>query len=679
MALRHKNTMTLPSFKQIKLADIEPALDSILKDNRIELKKLLEQPAPFTWQNLMTPFEELEDRLAQMWSPISHLNSVMNSDELRKIYERCLPKLTEYYTEIGQNTDFYNVIRAMKTGDQFAKLDSAQQKIINDHLRDFKLAGVALEPEQKKIFAQLKKQQAELSNKFANNILDATHAWTYHTTELKELSGLPQYTLQAAQKTAREKNLSGYLLTLDFPIYDAVMTFADKQELRKEFYSAYMTRASDQGPFANKYDNSKIMDQLLNIRYNLAQLLNFKSYAEYSLATKMANDPQEVLNFSYDLAKRAKPFATKEFQELEQYARQNFGVQKLQAWDIAYYSEKLKHEKFAFTQETLRPYFPVTQVLTGMFALVEKLFALKIKPKHNVEVWHPDVKYFEIYDSANQLLGGFYTDLFARAHKKSGAWMDECRMRRRLVDNTIQTPVAYLTCNFNAPVNDIPSLLTHEEVMTLFHEFGHCLQHLLTKVDYLDASGINGVEWDAVELPSQFMENFCWDKTILNSISHHYQTGATLPDDLYKKLIAAKNFHAGMQMIRQLIFTIFDFRIHLEYTAEKKIDIQAVLNKVRNQFSVIPTPEFNRFQHSFSHIFAGGYAAGYYSYKWAEVLSCDAFAKFEEDGIFNQATGKLFQEEILARGGSRKAMDSFIAFRGRPPKIDALLHNYGLA
>jgi len=675
--LLQKNT--LPPFKQIKLSDIEPALDFILKENRVELKKLLDQPAPFSWKNLLAPIESLEDRLSQMWSPISHLNSVMNSEELRKIYERCLPKLIAYQTELGQNRALYDAILSIQKSNAFNQLDQTQQKIIHDHIRDFKLAGVALKPEQKKRFTILTQQQAELSNQFANNLLDATHAWTYHTTDKNELSGLPKHTLQTAQKAAKEKNLAGYLLTLDFPIYYAIMTLADNQKLREMIYTAYSTRASDQGPFAGKYDNTKIMDQLLAIRHELAQLVGFENYADYSLATKMANNIKEVIAFSNDLAKRAKPFAKKELETLKKYAEQKFNANTLDAWDIAYYSEKLKEEEFNFTQETLRPYFPVDNVLSGMFNLVENLFHLKIKEKQNIETWHDDVRYFEIYDASQTLRGAFYTDLFARTHKRSGAWMDECRVRRRLPDNTIQTPIAFLTCNFNTPVDNTPSLLTHDEVMTLFHEFGHCLHHLLTTVDYSDASGINGVEWDAVELPSQFMENFCWDKNILTSLSKHYQTGETLPNDLYEKLITAKNFQAGMQIIRQLIFTLFDFRIHLEYTPDNQLNIQAVLDEIRDKLSVMPTPMFNRFQHSFAHIFAGGYAAGYYSYKWAEVLSCDAFAKFEEEGLFNNTTGQTFLKEILEKGGSRKAMDSFIAFRGRPPLLDAFLRHAGLS
>lgn len=667
-----------PPFNEMRVEDIEPVLDTILTDNRQELEELLNQKNAFNWQNLMLPIENMDDRLEQMWSPVSHLNSVMNSAKLRDVYNRCLPKLTQYHIEISHNKKLYKAIRSIANSAKYKKYSAVQKKIIKDELRDFKLAGVTLSGTKKKRFADLQQQYVVLTTKFAENLLDATRDWYCHVVNKKQLCGLPQHVIDSARHEAKQKKLNGWVFTLDFPIFNAVMTYADDRKLRKKMYRAYCTRASEQKPSKRKFDNSQIMGEILKIRFELSNLLGFKNFAEYSLATKMAKNTSQVFVFLEELVGHAKPYAKKEFRILQKFAQQNYRVKKLEAWDIAYYSEKLRKEKFAITQEELRPYFMEKKVLNSMFQLVEKLFGLKIKEKKNKNVWHKDVKYFEILDQNKKLIGGFYTDLYARAHKRGGAWMDECRARRKLANNKIQTPLAYLTCNFSKPVKNKPSLLTHEEVCTLFHEFGHCLHHLLTKINYPEVSGINGVEWDAVELPSQFMENYCWQKEMLDLMTEHYKTHEKMPDEMFARLIASKNFHSGMQMVRQLEFALFDFKLHCDFNAKRKGQIQAVLDKVRKKVAVVPIPEFNRFQHSFAHIFAGGYAAGYYSYKWAEVLSSDTFAKFEENGVFNQKIGKQFLKSILAKGGSDSMMNMFKDFRGRKPNINALLRHSGL-
>lgn len=665
-----------PSFNNIKYKDIEPALDKILSDNRIQLSKLLENKK-FTWQNLIVPIEEMDDRLNKMWSPISHLNSVMDTTELREIYNRCLPKLVKYHTEISHNTKLYNAIKSIAASTSFKKLNKIQRRIIKHEIRNFKLAGVALNKKNKATFAVLQQQLANLTTRFSENVMDATRSWYCHITDKKLLSGLPQHIIAAAKNEAKKRKIKGWVLTLDFPVYHAVMTYADNRALRKKIYRAYVTRASEQKPGKKKFDNSEIMQEILQIRLKLAALLGFKNFAQYSLATKMAKNTRQVTIFLAKLAERTLPYAKKEMQQLKRFAREKYKINKLEAHDISYYSEKLRKQNYAITQEELRPYFVEENVLKGLFIIVEKLFDYKIKSRKNKNIWHKDVKYYEIIKN-HKVVAGFYVDLYARSHKRSGAWMDECRVRWKLPNKRVQLPVAYLTCNFSKPSKNKPSLLTHDEVITLFHEFGHCLQHLLTKVDYPEVSGINGVEWDAVELASQFMENFAWQKEGLDLTARHYKNKKKLPQKLYQKLIASKNFHAAMQMMRQLEFALFDFHLHQEFNPKRKHQIQTVLNQVRKKVSVILTPAFNRFQHSFLHIFAGSYAAGYYSYKWAEVLSADAFAKFEESGIFNRKTGRKFLTGILEKGGSEDAMELFKKFRGRKPKIDSLLKSCGL-
>ncbi len=670
----------LPSFSNIIPEEqVESALKHIISQNRGELANLLNTQTAFTWANLMTPLEEMNDRLSKAWSPISHMHAVVESENLRTVYNACLPLLTEYNTEIMQNEILFKAIKAIADSAKYPELDTAQRKVIDNELRDFKLTGVGLPPTDKARLAELQKQLSKLSTQFAENLLDATHAWTLHVTDPKAIAGLPEQDLAVAAQTAQQQDKKeGWVLTLDHPCYAAVMKHLNNRELRRLVYEAYATRASDQGPHAGKWDNTPIMEDILKLRHEKATILGFNSYAEYSLATKMADTPKRVLDFLYDLVTRSKSAAEKDMQELKEFAKSQGHQHTLESWDITYYSEKLRQQKYAISQEELKPYFPAHKVLEGMFTVVNKLYGITIVEKPNVDTWHPQVNFFEIFDKNNERRGCFYTDLYARPHKRDGAWMDECRVRRRLPDGGIQTPVAFLTCNFTRPVGNKPALLSQDEVETVFHEFGHCLHHLLTKVDRAGVSGINGVAWDAVEFPSQIMEHWCWEKDTMPLISAHVDTGEHLPDTLYNKLLAAKNFQSGMQMLRQLEFSLFDFRIHLEYDPVQGGRIQKILDDVRAQVAVVNYPTFNRFQNTFSHIFAGGYSAGYYSYKWAEVLSSDAYSLFEETGVFNPETGKRYLENILEKGGEREPMASFVAFRGREPRIDALLRHSGL-
>jgi len=665
----------LPPFSQIKPAHVEPAIDHLLADNRAQIQRLLEPGQSFTWKNLVEPLEELEDRLERAWSPVSHMNSVVNSEELRSAYNACLPKLTHYATELGHNAALF---RAYQEVGQQPGLDAAQCKVLDNVLRDFHLSGVDLPPDKKARFKDISQELSQLTSKFEENLLDATNAWSKRIDSADRLAGLPQSALDQAAQAAQQEGEQGWLLTLDFPSYFAVITYADDRTLRHELYRAYSTRASDQATDHPEWDNSNHMERILALRHELARLLGFANYAERSLATKMARSCDQVIHFLEDLARRSRPHAQQDVAELRDYARERHGVQALEAWDIAYYSEKLRHHRYEITQEELKPYFPETRVIPGLFAVVERLFGVKITQVAGGDAWHPDVLFFEIRDDHGDLRGSFYLDLYARRNKRGGAWMGDC-ITRRFTDTVDQLPVAYLTCNFSPPVGDRPALLTHDEVQTLFHEFGHGLHHMLTRIDYPEVAGINGVAWDAVELPSQFLENWCWEREALGLIAGHYETGAPLPDELYQKMRAARNFQSGMQMVRQLEFALFDFRIHREYDPALGGRIYEILNQVRQQVAVIPAPDFNRFPHGFSHIFAGGYAAGYYSYKWAEVLSADAFSRFEENGIFDQPTGLDFLHHILERGGSEDAMDLFVRFRGREPEIDALLRHSGIA
>ena len=671
------NIVDLPPFSAIKPKHIEPAIDQILADNRAAIARILENPEIKTWDNLGAPMEDLEDRLSRAWSPVSHMNAVLNSDELTDAYNACLPKLSQYFTELGQNEQLYKAYESIANGPDAEKLNVAQRKAIDNILRDFHLSGVNLPAEQKARFMEIQQQLSTLTSKFSQNVLKATQAWTKHITDEKALAGMPPSALAMAKQTADTKGLDGWLFTLEFPSYLAVMSYADDRALREETYQAFATRASDQGPHAGQWDNSGLMEQIMALRHELAQILGFETYAHRSLATKMAPSTEKVMEFLRNLADHSLGMAQEELEELTAFGREQFDITKLEPWDITYCSEKLREHRYAISQEDLKPYFPEYRVVDGLFNVVNKLYGLEIKELSGIDTWHQDVRTFEIFDRHGHSRGRFYLDLYARPNKRGGAWMDDCISRRETSEG-IQLPVAYLTCNFSSPIGSDPALFTHNEVITLFHEFGHGLHHMLTQVNTLSVSGISGVPWDAVELPSQFLENWCWESQAVNLIAQHYQSGEPLPDDLYDKMIKAKNFQSGMQMVRQLEFAMFDFRIHSEYDPMKGARVQEILDEVRAEVAVIKPPEYHRFQHSFSHIFAGGYAAGYYSYKWAEVLSSDAFSKFEETGIFNRETGLEFLESVLEQGGARDPMDLFIEFRGREPEIDALLRHSGI-
>ncbi|MEZ5580855.1 MAG: oligopeptidase A [Candidatus Competibacteraceae bacterium] len=671
-------TADLPRYAAIRPEHIEPAIDRMLTDNRVELERLLAAHHTYTWDNLIQPLEELEDRLNKAWSPVNHLHSVRDSEDLRAAYNACLPKLSAHYTELGQHEGLYQAYRQIADGPEYPRLDPAQRKVIDNALRDFRLSGIALPPAQRDRYKAIMQELAQLSAKFSENVLDATQGWTQHLSDEAQLAGLPESAKALARQTARQRDLDGWLLTLELPSYLPVLNYADDRELRRTLYDAYCTRASDQGPNAGQWDNGAVMERILALRHEVAQLLGFHDYSDYSLATKMADSPDQVLAFLDDLARRAQPQAQRELDELRRFAHDHFGMDDLQTWDIGYYSEKLRQHRHRLSQEELRPYFPITRVLPGLFAVAERLFGIVIHPLDSIEVWHPDVRAYEIVDGAGTQRGRFYLDLYARPHKRGGAWMDGC-LPRRVLSGVTRLPVAYLVCNFAPPVDDEPALLTHNEVQTLFHEFGHGLHHLLTMIDYLPVTGIHGVEWDAVELPSQFLENWCWSREALNLLAGHYQTGVPLPEELYQRMLAAKHFQAGILMARQLEFALFDFRLHHDYDPARGGRVREVLDAVRQQVAVILPPAYNRFANAFTHIFSGGYAAGYYSYKWAEVLSADAFSAFEESGIFDAATGARFRENILEVGGSRPALASFVAFRGREPRIEPLLRLSGIA
>ncbi|MCF2907552.1 oligopeptidase A [Pseudoalteromonas sp. DL2-H2.2] len=667
----------LPPFSKIKPEHVVEALKQAIEQCRNTIDEVLKNDS-YSWENLVLPLEEADDKLSRMWSPVSHMHSVVNSDALRQAYDACLPLISEYSTYVGQHQGLYEAYKSLKESDAFAALNTAQQKSINNALRDFQLSGIALAPEQQKRYGEISARLSELAAKFGNNVMDATQAWTKHITDEAQLSGLPESALALAAHTAQSKELEGWVFTLDIPSYLPVMTYADNRELREEMYRAFVTRASDQGPNANEFDNSALMSEELALRHELAQLLGFDSYADKSLATKMAQSPEQVFTFLNDLALHAKPQAEKELAELKAFAEKEHGATELAAWDYGYYGEKLKQAKYAISDELLRPYFPADTVLKGLFATVHRLFGIKVTEIKDFDSYHPDVRFFAIHDAQGTLRGHFYLDLYAREHKRGGAWMDDCMGRKVRASGELQTPVAYLVCNFNKAVGDKPALFTHNEVTTLFHEFGHGIHHMLTQVDAAPVAGINGVAWDAVELPSQFLENWCYEEEALAFISGHYETGEPLPKELLDKLLAAKNFQSAMQMLRQLEFSLFDFHIHADYDPAKPCQIQQTLNAVREKTAVVKAPEFNRFQHSFSHIFAGGYSAGYYSYKWAEVLSADAFSRFEEEGIFNRQTGADFMQHILEKGGSEEPMALFTRFRGREPSVDALLRHSGI-
>lgn len=673
-------TMTgLPPFASIKPEHIVPAVTQAIADCDAVIVNVLAHDDAVTWANLVAPLEESDDRLGRVWSPIGHLNAVMSSDELREAHDACLPLLSEYQTKVGQNQALFLAYQSLHDSREFATLSTAQQKVITNALRDFRLSGIDLVDNDQQRYGEITKRLSQLTSTFSNNVMDATLGWQKEITDEALLIGLPESAKAAAKAEAESKSLTGYLFTLDFPSYLPVMMYSENRALRREVYEAFCTRASDVGPNAGKWDNSAIMDEIIALRHELAELLGFAHFAEKSLATKMAETPAQVIEFLTDLADKSVSQAEVELAEIQAFAKDNFMAQALESWDLTFYAEKLKQAKYSISDEELRPYFPEDRVVKGMFEVVKRLFGLNIIEELGVESWHQDVRFFEIFDDEGELRGRFYLDLYAREYKRGGAWMNDCLTHRIKADGELQKPVAYLICNFNKPVGDKPALFTHNEVTTLFHEFGHGLHHMLTKVIPAAVSGINGVPWDAVELPSQFMENWCWQEEALAFISGHHETDEPLPKAMLDKLLAAKNFNSAMGMLRQIELGLFDYRMHMEYNPAQGSNIQSILDSVRETVSVLPTPAFNRFQHSFSHIFAGGYAAGYYSYKWAEVLSADAFSRFEEEGIFNAETGRDFMTCILERGGSDTPMSLFVQFRGRKPSTYALLNHSGIS
>ena len=664
----------LPPFSKIQPEHVLPAVEQLVADGRERIQQVLAQ-GKFDYAHLVQALDEEDDRLGKAFGPAGHLNAVAQNEALRNAYNSCLPLLSEYGTEVGQNAQLCAAYQALRDSDEWSSLSEAQQKDIENTLRDFRLSGVDLPDDKKAQYMANSKRLSELTSQFSDNTLDATQAWTKHISDEAELDGLPDSAKAGAADRAKADGKDGWLLTLDAPVFIAVMSHCKNAELRKEMYVAWTTKASDQGPQAGQFDNTAIMDEILKLRHEQAQLLGFANFAEESLATKMARDVNEVIQFLEDLAKRAKPQAEQELAALRAFAAEQ-GAGDLNPWDIGFWSERLREERYSISEEELRPWFPADTVINGMFAVVGKLFGIQFRQRDDVDLWHEDARFYELVDDDGSVRAAFYLDMYARTGKRGGAWMDDARIRRRRPDGSLQTPVAYLTCNFAPPAGGKPGLLTHDEVVTLFHEFGHGLHHMLTEQDVSGISGINGVAWDAVELPSQFLENWCWTEEGIALISGHYETGEPLPKEKLEKMLAAKNFQGAMQMVRQLEFSLFDMRIHAEY--REGLDIYQVLNEVRQQVAVIQPPAFNRFPNSFGHIFAGGYAAGYYSYKWAEVLSADAYSRFEEEGEFNEDTGRAFRSEILAKGGSREPMELFKAFRGREPSVEPLLRHCGI-
>jgi len=668
---------TLPAFDRILPEHAEAAIDAVIAENRARLEALLARNAEPTWETLIEPLEDFSDRVARAWGPIQHLFGVLSTADWRKAYNAVLPKITEYGLELSQNEALFRAYERLQQHPAYASYSPARKKVTEDALRDFRLSGIALPPEQKARYKEIALRLSELQSKFEENLMDAVQAYGKQVTDETLLIGMTvEGKAQAAEK-ARAKGLEGWLLTLDFPSYDAVISYADNRALRQELYAAYTTRASEQTPHPTQFDNTPVQNEILALRDEQARMLGFNNFAELSLATKMAESPNAVEAFLLDLAEKARPHAQAELEELKRYALERDGLTDFQPWDSAYYSEKLKEQKLGYSEEELRPYFPTPQVISGMFALVERLYGIKIQPVADIATWHPDVTVYALTEADGSDIGLFYLDPYARQDKRGGAWMDECLGRRRTTDG-LQRPVAYLTCNFTPPLPGQPALLTHDEVLTLFHEFGHGLHHLLTQVDEASVSGIRGVAWDAVELPSQFMENWCYDRATLNGFARHYQTGAPIPDELLQKLQAGRSYQTGLMTLRQIEFALFDLRLHRDFDAASGARVYETLTAVRDRVSVFQPPAWNRMPNSFSHIFAGGYAAGYYSYKWAEVLSADAFAAFEETN-FAEETGRRFRETVLAHGGAREAMELFVEFRGRKPEVAPLLRHSGLS
>ncbi|MDB5985342.1 MAG: family peptidase [Nevskia sp.] len=672
----------LPAFDRILPEHAEPALQTVIADNKAQLEQLLaDDTASLNWEGLVEPLEDMGDRLGRAWGPVQHLFGVKATTDWRKAYNACLPKLTEYGLEMSQHEGLFQAYQRLSQSPGYAEFSPARKKVIVDALRDFKLAGIALPPKQKARYKEVALRLSELQAKFEENLMDSVQAFSKHVTDAALLAGMTEEGRAQAAEKARAKQLEGWLLTLDFPSYDAVVSYADNRELRLELYRAFATRASDQGPLAGLHDNTPLADEILALRDEQAKLLGFSNFAEVSLATKMAESPAAVEKFLLDLAVKAKPAAQAELEELQAFAKKRDGLDDFQPWDSAYYSEKLKEEKLGFSEEEVRPYFPAPQVIQGMFALVERIYGVSIEQVHGIATWHADVTTYALKESDGSEIGLFYLDPYARQDKRGGAWMDECLGRRR-THAGLQLPSAYLTCNFTPPLppqngQSRPALLTHDEVVTLFHEFGHGLHHLLTRVDEAAISGIRGVAWDAVELPSQFMENWCYDRETLRGFARHWKTGEPIPDPLLQKLQQSRTFQSGLATMRQIEFALFDLRLHRDFDPAQRGRVLDTLAQVRREVSVLPPPAWNRMPNSFTHVFAGGYAAGYYSYKWAEVLSADAFAAFEETA-FAPATGHRFRNTVLANGGAREAMELFVEFRGRKPSIEPLLKQSGL-
>ena len=664
----------LPKFNEIKPEHVSPALDSLLSESKQIVDALANSEEVPCWHGFAVKLEDLDEKISRAWSQVGHMNAVVNSPELREAYNTNLAKLTDFYSDLAQDERLYAKYRAIQTSTEFKALNQAQQKIIDNEVRDFKLGGAELPADKKARFKAISEELSKLASKFEENVLDTTNEYALYEADESKLTGIPADVLQAAKEAAASDNKAGYKFTLHFPSYLPALQYADNRALRETLYRAYATRASEFGK--PEFDNTPIITQLLKLKLEQAKLLGFNNFAELSLATKMADTPKQVIEFLQNLASKAKPFAAQDMLDLTNYAKK-LGISDMQAWDVSYVSEKLREDKYAFSDLEVKQYFPEAKVMAGLFKVIETIFGVFVQ-KTESPTWHAEAHFYSITRHDGSLVGQFYLDLYARNNKRGGAWMDEA-ITRRVVDGKLTTPVAYLTCNFSAPVGGKPALFTHDEVITLFHEFGHGLHHMLTQVNDYSVSGIKGVEWDAVELPSQFMENFCWEWDVLRHMTQHVDSGAQLPRALFDKMVAAKNFQAGMQTVRQVEFSLFDIILHSAFEPNGSKTPLQLIEEIRDQVAVVRPPIWNRFPNNFSHIFAGGYAAGYYSYKWAEVLSADAYSLFEEKGGLSAEAGQQFWQEILSRGGSRPAMESFIAFRGREPSIDALLRHNGMS
>ena len=662
----------LPRFAETKPEHVAPAMSQLLAEARVAMRQA--EDAPATWESFVAPLEDANERVGRAWGQVSHLHAVLDTPPLREAYNAALPAVTQYWTELGQNLRLFEKYRALRAATEFARLTAARQKVVENALRDFRLSGAELPAEKKPRFAAIQEELAKLEAKFSENVLDATNAWTITVEDESRLKGIPADVLEPAREAAGKEGKPGWKFTLQAPSYLPVMQYAEERALREQMYRASATRASEFGK--PELDNTPLIARILALREENARLLGYASYAEVSLVPKMAETPAQVLAFLRDLARRARPFAERDVAELREFSRAELGLDSLESWDLAFASERLRAKRYAFSDQEVKQYFPETQVVPGMFRLVERLFGVRIT-ESSAPRWHEDVRFFEVRAGDGAMVGQFYTDLYARETKRGGAWMDSAIGRRRK-GASIQTPVAYLNCNFPRPVGGKPALFTHDDVITLFHEFGHGLHHLLTRGEELAISGINGVEWDAVELPSQFMENFCWEWKLLEGMARHVDSGAPLPRALFDKMRAAKNFQSGLATLRQIEFALFDMRLHSDFDPASGRASQDLLDEVRREVAVLVPPAWNRFPNSFSHVFAGGYAAGYYSYKWAEVLSADAYSLFEEKGMLDPEAGLRFRDEILAVGGSRPAAESFRAFRGREPSVDALLRHSGM-